>query len=183
LAVKSKNVKAKISKKSKKNTVSDKLKKQVEELNLKNENLSNEVEKFKDKNIRLLAEFENYKKRSINERKNLTKYAGESIIKDLITVLDDFSRTIESTNDDSPLLDGVKLVESKINKIFEEHGVLSFDSIGELFNPELHEALMNQETEDEEDGVILSEFTKGYKYHDKILRHAKVVVSKAKQEA
>ena len=155
----------------------------AKELNLINENLSNEVEKFKDKNIRLLAEFENYKKRSINERKNLTKYAGESIIKDLITVVDDFSRTIESTNDDSPLLDGVKLVESKINKIFEEHGILSFASIGNIFDPELHEALMNQETEDEEDGVILSEFTKGYKYHDKILRHAKVVVSKAKQEA
>ena len=183
MAVKNKNVKAKITKKTKKNTVAEKLKIQIEELTLINENLSLDVEKHKDKNIRLLAEFENYKRRSINERKNLTKYAGESIVKDLITVLDDFSRTIDSTKDDSPLLDGVKLVESKIKKIFEENRIVAFDSIGKAFDPEMHEALMNQETEDEEDGIILSEFAKGYKYHDKILRHAKVVVSKAKQEA
>ena len=73
-------------------------------------------------------------------------------------------------------------IVSKVNKIFEEHGIVSFDSIGNTFDPEIHEALMNQETEHEEDGVILSEYAKGYKYHDKILRHAKVVVSKAKQE-
>ena len=70
-----------------------------------------------------------------------------------------------------------------IHKALEENGIIAFDSIGNEFDPELHEALMSQESEEEDEGIILNEFEKGYKFHDKILRHAKVVVSKAKQEA
>ena len=119
----------------------------------------------------------------MNERKNLTKYVGESFIKELIPVIDDFSRILDSTKEKSPLLEGIKLVKSKLEKLFEENGVKSFESVGDTFDPELHEALMSQESKNKENGIVLSEFEKGYRYHDKILRHAKVVVSKAKQEA
>ncbi len=182
MAVKGKTEK-KVTKKTKKSSQVDKLKTQIEELNVELENIKNEVESYKDKNVRLLAEFDNYKRRTINERKNLTKFAGESLVKDLLPVLDDFSRTIDSIKEDGPVKDGVNLVKSKLEKTLEENGIKAFDSIGNEFDPELHEALMSQESEDKEEGIILNEFEKGYKFHDKILRHAKVVVSKAKQEA
>ena len=161
---------------AKKTLKSGELKKQLEILN-------NEFEKLKEKNIRLLAEFDNYRRRSVNERQNLSKYSAESFVKDLLPILDDFERTLHNVKDDNPLFKGVQMIKNKLEKMLEEHGIVNFDSIGEVFDPNLHEALMNQETEDEKDGVILNEFEKGYKYHDKILRHAKVVVSKAKQEA
>ena len=182
MTVKNKTVKVKAIKKSKKNNDSKNLQKQVNELNQNLEKLNEELENYKDKNVRLLAEFDNFKKRSVNERKNLTKYMGESFIKELIPVIDDFSRILDSTKEESPLLEGIKLVKSKLDKLFEENGVKSFESVGDTFDPELHEALMSQESENKKNGIVLSEFEKGYRYHDKILRHAKVVVSKAKQE-
>ena len=74
-------------------------------------------------------------------------------------------------------------MKNKLEKTFEENGIIAFESIGFQFDPELHEALMSQESDECDEGTILNEFEKGYKYHDKILRHAKVIVSKAKQEA
>jgi molecular chaperone GrpE len=183
LAVKGKTEKNKVAKKVKKNSQTEKLNIQIDELNVDVEKLNEEIESYKDKNIRLLAEFDNFKRRSIQERKNLTKFAGESLVKDLLPALDDFSRIIESIQEDSPIREGVILVKSKLEKTFEENGIISFESTGNDFDPELHEALMSQETDDSKEGIILNEFEKGYKYHDKILRHAKVVVSKAKQEA
>lgn len=168
---------------AKKTLKSGGLKKQLEILNNEFENLKTESEKLKEKNIRLLAEFDNYRRRSVNERQNLSKYSAESFVKDLLPILDDFERTLNNIKDDNPFLEGVQMIKNKLEKMLDEHGIVNFDSIGETFDPNLHEALMNQETEDAKDGIILNEFEKGYKYHDKILRHAKVVVSKAKQEA
>ena len=168
---------------SKKTSKSDALKNQIEELKQEVDNLKSESEKSKEKNIRLLAEFDNYRRRSVNERQNLSKYSAEAFVKDLLPVLDDFDRTMESVKEDNPVLEGVQMIKTKLDKILEDHGIDNFNSIGEEFDPNLHEALMNQETDDKKDGIILNEFEKGYKYHDKILRHAKVVVSKAKQEA
>ena len=180
MTVKNKTVKKKLKKKLKNNNISNKLQSKVDELNLEIEELKKEIENYKDKNVRLLAEFDNFKKRSVNERKKLTKYAGESFIKCLIPIIDDLSRTIDSTDEESPLLDGIKLVKSKMEKLLEDYGVKSFESVGNSFDPELHEALMSEESENEKEGIVLREFEKGYKYHDKILRHSKVVVSKAK---
>ena len=70
------------------------------------------------------------------------------------------------------------MVKSKLDKAFNENGITVLDSVGEVFDPDLHEALMNQESEDHDEGTIISEFEKGYKYHDRIIRHAKVVVCK-----
>ena len=183
MAQKVKAEKSKSKQKLNKNSKVDKYKSQIQDLKLELENIFSELENLKDKNVRLLAEFDNYKRRSINERKNLTKYAGESFIKGLLPIIDDFSRTIESIKEDSSLKEGVLLVKNKLEKTFEENGIMAFESIGFEFDPELHEALMSQESDECDEGTILNEFEKGYKYHDKILRHAKVIVSKAKQEA
>ena len=113
----------------------------------------------------------------------MSKYSAEEFVKDLLPVLDDFDRTLDNLKEDNPLLEGVQMIKAKLIKILEDHGIEPFISIGKEFDPNLHEALMNQETVEEKEGIILNEFEKGYKYHDKILRHAKVVVSKIKQEA
>ena len=149
---------------------------------LKNELLkqSEETQRISDKNIRLLAEFDNYKRRTREERGNLLKYGGEGLAKAILPILDDLHRTLEADGKTKArtILEGVELILSKLDKTLEEQGIVVFDSVGQDFDPELHEALMSEES-DKGDNVILKEFERGYKYNDKILRHAKVVVSKS----
>ena len=140
---------------------------------------SEETHRISDKNIRLLAEFDNYKRRTQEERGNLLKYGGEGLAKALLPILDDLHRTLETDGKTKArtILEGVELIMSKLDKTLEEQGIVVFDSIGQDFDPELHEALMGEKS-DKGDNVILKEFEKGYRYNNKILRHAKVVVSK-----
>ena len=141
---------------------------------------SEETHRISDKNIRLLAEFDNYKRRTQEERGNLLKYGGEGLAKAILPILDDLHRTLEADGKTKArtILEGVELIMSKLDKTLEEQGIVVFDSVGQDFDPELHEALMSEKS-DKGDNVILKEFEKGYKYDDKILRHAKVVVSKS----
>ena len=141
---------------------------------------SNEIERLSEKNIRLLAEFDNYKRRNQEEKSNLLKYAGEDLARALLPVLDDLHRTLEADGKTKArtILEGVELIMTKLDKTLEEQGIVPFDSVGQDFDPELHEALMSEKS-DKGDNVILKEFERGYKYDDKILRHSKVVVSKS----
>ena len=138
-----------------------------------------ESKRISEKNIRLLAEFDNYKRRTQEDRSKLLKYAGEGLAKAILPILDDFHRTLETDGKTKArtILEGVELIMSKLDKTLEEQGIVVFDSVGQDFDPELHEALISEKS-DKGDNVILREFEKGYKYNDKILRHAKVVVSK-----
>jgi len=139
-----------------------------------------EAERISDKNIRLLAEFDNYKRRTQEERSKLFKYAGEGLAKAMLPILDDLHRTLETDGKTKSrsILAGIELIRSKLDKTLEEQGIVPFDSIGQTFDPEHHEALMSEDS-DKGENVILKEFEKGYMYNDKILRHAKVVVSKS----
>ncbi|NWJ43169.1 nucleotide exchange factor GrpE [Marine Group I thaumarchaeote] len=139
-----------------------------------------ELEKKSDKNVRLLAEFDNYKRRTQEERSQLFKYAGEELAKAILPILDDLHRTLESDGKGKArtILEGIELIVAKLDKTLEDQGIVPFDSAGQDFNAELHEALMSEES-DKGENVILREFEKGYMYNDKILRHAKVVVSKS----
>ena len=132
-----------------------------------------------DKNIRLLAEFDNYKRRTQEERSNLLKYGGEELAKSLLPILDDLHRTMKTDGKTKAqtILEGVELIMLKLDKTLIDQGIIAFDSIGQDFDPDHHEALMSEDSDKGED-VILKEFEKGYMYNDKILRHAKVVVSK-----
>ena len=159
----------------------------VKSLREKNENIelklleqSEELESKSDKNIRLLAEFDNYKRRTQEERMKLFKYAGEELAKAILPILDDLHRTLESDGKGKArsILEGIELIVAKLDKTLAEQRIVPFDSVGQDFDPELHEALMSEKS-DKGDNVILKEFEKGYKYDDKILRHAKVVVSKS----
>jgi len=155
------------------------LRKKIEALEAELAKQSEELERKFDKNVRLLAEFDNYKRRTQEERTKLFKYAGEELAKAILPILDDLHRTLESDGKGKArtILEGIELIVAKLDKTLEEQGIIPFDSVGQDFDPELHEALMSEKS-DKGDNVILKEFERGYKYDDKILRHAKVVVSK-----
>ena len=155
------------------------LRKRIEALETELAKQSEELERKFDKNVRLLAEFDNYKRRTQEERTKLFKYAGEELAKAILPILDDLHRTLESDGKGKArsILEGIELIVAKLDKTLEDQGIVPFDSVGEVFDPEFHEALMSEKS-NKGDNVILKEFEKGYKYNDKILRHSKVVVSK-----
>ena len=169
--------------KTKSNTTRDSVKSLREKIEVLKSELaeqSAELELKSDKNVRLLAEFDNYKRRTQEERTKLFKYAGEELAKAILPILDDLHRTLESDGKGKArsILEGIELIVAKLDKTLEEQGIVPFDSVGQDFDADLHEALMSEKS-DKGDNVILKEFEKGYKYDDKILRHAKVVVSKS----
>ena len=145
----------------------------------KSKNKANELKKIndlKDKNISLLAEFDNYRKRISRERIASEKYEGQKIFNSIIPIIDDIDRllSIKEIKEQS-VIDGVNLIKTKFLSILKEYGVVPYDSVGELFNPEFHEAIMMKKTKKKKNTVI-DEFQKGYMYHDRVLRHAKVIV-------
>ena len=155
------------------------LRKKIEEINMELDSCKEQLGKKSDKNIRLLAEFDNYKRRSQEERSSLVKYAGKDLAYSILPILDDLNRTLKSSKEDKSqnILDGVKLIVMKLDKILEGFEIIPFESVGKSFDPDFHEALMSEKS-DEDENMIIKEFEKGYMYGDKILRHAKVVVSK-----
>jgi len=148
--------------------------------------LETEVLEFKDKLLRKAAEFENYKRRTENDQMNLLTYAAESFIKKLLPVVDDFERSlqhIEDAQDIDAIKQGIKLIYDKLMKIFQEQGVIKIDSVGKHFDVDYHEALMQRADDSVESHTVLDELEKGYTYNDKVIRHAKVIVSEEKSSA
>ena len=145
--------------------------------------LENEINVLKDKHIRLKAEFENFRKRKNKEISSLLQYDGESIIKEVLPIFDDLNRMVDSAENsnlknENSLVDGINLLKSKIDKFLELKNIEPFGIVGENLDPQIHDAMLTQKDDKKEDDVILSVFEKGYKYHDKVIRHAKVVVNK-----
>ena len=142
--------------------------------------LETELAETKDRLIRLYSEFENYKKRLIKERIEHSKYEGEEILKSILPVIDDFERAIksfETTNDTNAVKDGVNLIYNKLKRNLDQKGLKQMNSLNEPFNSDLHDAITNLPVEDpSRKGKVVDEIEKGYYYHDKVIRHAKVVV-------
>ena len=139
--------------------------------------IEQELKEYKDKNIRLLAEFNNYKKRIFEEKTHRERYEGSEIIKNFIPIIDDIDRVLNlETIKEKAVIDGINLIKNKFLSILNEQGVVSYDSLGEEFNADLHEAIMMKKVKNKSN-IIVEEFQKGYKYHDKVIRHSKVVVS------
>lgn len=153
----------------------DKLKKE-------NAELKQQAAELNDKFLRLYAEFENYKKRTQKERIENSKTAGIEIINALLPVVDDFARAMkqmDSSQNLEALQEGVKLIQQKMNAVLESRGLKQMKSLGELFNPELHEAIAEIPAADEKQkGRVVDEIECGYYLNEKIIRHARVVVGK-----
>jgi len=144
-----------------------------------------ELEETRDKLLRLAAEFENFKKRMERERSLALKYAEESIIKELLPAIDNLERALEQgkeTHNAEDLLAGVELTHKGLLTTLEKFEVASIDCVGAPFDPNHHEALAMEETDEMDPNSVLKEFQKGYTYKDRLIRPAKVVVSKKAEE-
>lgn len=145
--------------------------------------LEQEVVELKDKLLRKAAEFENFKRRTENDQISLLTYAAESFIQKLLPVIDDFERSlghIDDAEDITAIKQGLKLIYDKLMKVLDEQGVKKIDAVGNPFNVDYHEALMQRPDDSVEPHTVLEEMEKGYTYKDKVIRHAKVVVSEEK---
>lgn len=137
-----------------------------------------------DRFLRVSAEFENYKKRSSREMDEFRKFANESLIKEMLSVVDNLERAINSSNDakqaNSGLVEGVDITLKEILKIFEKFNVKPVESLKKRFDPNFHQAVMTEETDDYTEHTVINELQKGYMMHDRLLRPAMVVVSMPK---
>lgn len=144
------------------------------------EELQKQIDQYKDLLLRKAAEFDNYKRRIENETANIIKYATESLVEDVLPVVDDFERSLkhgkESTDYDA-LMKGIELIYQKLIKVLESRGVKAFETVGKEFNVDYHDALMQMPRNDLPPHTVIEEIEKGYMLNDKVIRHAKVVVS------
>lgn len=144
------------------------------------------ADEYYDRLLRTSAEFDNYKKRTTREMRDVVRYANEKLLKELLSVVDNLERAVTSAQqdnaEDDALLEGVRLTLNEIEKILERHNVQPVKALGEPFDPNFHQAMMQAESEDQPVNTVIQEMQKGYVLHDRLLRPAMVVVSKAKSE-
>jgi molecular chaperone GrpE len=157
---------------------------EIEDKEVKEEDIVAELEakvnELQDKMLRKAAEFENYKRRTENDQLNLLSFAAESFIRKILPVVDDFERSLDHISDaDSAeaIKEGIVLVYDKLLKILDEQGVQKIDSVGKPFNVDYHDALMQIKDDTVPAHTVVEEVEKGYLYKDKVIRHAKVIVS------
>jgi molecular chaperone GrpE len=168
------------SEEEKKNVAGDPL----EEIQSELETAKQEAKEAYDRFLRVSAEFENYKKRSTREMDDFRKYSNQSLIKEMLAVVDNLERALNSSNGNSSIdkcmADGVNLTLKEILKVFEKFNVKPIESIGQPFDPTFHQAMMQEETDEHPENTIITELQKGYMIHDRLLRPSMVVVAAPK---
>jgi molecular chaperone GrpE len=135
------------------------------------------IKSLEDKQLRLKAEFDNFRKRKESEISALFKYDGKNFITDFLSILDNINRGIDSYKDDNTKK-ALGLIRQDFLKKMNDKEIKEFGKVGDIFNPELHEALTTASFEDKKDDEIVEVYELGFKYKDLIIRHAKVVVNK-----
>ena len=156
---------------------------EIQQLNNKIQELQQQNENLKDQLLRKAADFENYKRRIENDIINITRFANEDLIEKLLPILDDFERFLQHSkkddNEDNPFYKGVELIYNKFVKLLELQGLKKIECVGKQFDVNLHDALLVVPTTDPNISVntVIQEVEKGYTLHDKIIRHAKVIVA------
>ena len=151
-----------------------------DDVDRKLESALKEAELFKDQLLRKAADFENYKRRIEGEMRALIENATERLILDLLPVVDDFDRFLRSSRDQrdyDALLKGVELISSKLTRILSARGLAPFESVGKPFDVQHHDALLQIPRDDVPPHTVIEEVNRGYMLNDRVLRHAKVVVS------
>jgi molecular chaperone GrpE len=135
---------------------------------------------MQDKYLRLSAEFDNYRKRTLKEKMDISKYAGEEIMKDILPIIDDFDRALkhmESSPDCEGIKEGIDLIYNKFIDYLKRQGIKEIESLNEVFNVDIHDAAAKVQVEEEErKGKVVEVLLKGYYLKDKVLRHSKVVI-------
>lgn len=140
-----------------------------------------EAKNMFDRLLRVSAEFDNYKKRCSREMEEFRKYANETILSELLVVVDNLERAIDagsrSLGKDHELLKGVEMTLKEMMRIFEKFSVKPVESVGKDFDPAFHQAVMQETSDQFPENTVVKEFQKGYMLHDRLLRPAMVAVS------
>lgn len=158
----------------------------LEDLAEKLKSKEQEAQENYDRLLRVSAEFENYKKRASREMEEFRKFSNQSLIKEMLSVVDNLELAMKSTNGhktiDKGLLDGLEMTHKKILKVFEKFNVKPISAKGQPFDPTFHEAVMQEETDEYPGNTVINELQKGYLIHDRLLRPSMVVVAKSKEK-
>ncbi len=158
----------------------------LEDLAEKLKSKEQEAQENYDRLLRISAEFENYKKRVSREMEEFRKYSNQSLIKEMLSVVDNLELAMNSTNShetiDKGLLDGLEMTHREILKVFEKFKVKPISAKGQSFDPTFHEAVMQEETDEYPDKTVINELQKGYLIHDRLLRPSMVVVASSKEK-
>jgi len=138
-----------------------------------------QAEYYKDLFLRKAAEFDNYKRRSEVETSAIIRFANEDLITAVLPVLDDLERSLKNSKDqkDSALFRGIELIYQKMLKVLDAQGVRPFETVGKKFDVHFHDALLQVPKEGVKPHTVVEEVERGYMFHDKVLRHAKVIVA------
>ena len=150
------------------------------------EKKAKEAQDLYDRLLRNHADFDNYKKRVAKELEEFRKLAVESLVERLLPVLDNFDRALshaEKDTDPKHIYDGVVMIRKLFEDALKKQGVTDIHSLGEKFDPHVHEAIAFEETEDKEEGIVVEVFQHGYKLNDRLLRPAMVKITKRKTPA
>lgn len=148
------------------------------------EDLKQQLDQMSDRYIRLMAEFDNFKKRVSRDYERLVESANEKLVGELIDVRETFERALrssESVEECKGILEGMKLIYTKFDSVLSKNGLESFAEVGEVFDPQLHDALMKMPSEKIPEGAIAEIYESGYRLNGKVIKHARVIVSSGKE--
>ena len=141
--------------------------------------LQADLDRFRDLALRSQADFENYKKRAAREKEDAVKYANSSLLQRLVSILDNFELGLaaaKTESNQSPIYSGMVLVQKQLNDLLEENGLQAIEAEGKRFDPNVHEAIAHEPGEAPE-GTVIRQARRGYRFKDRLLRPARVVVS------
>ncbi|WP_416144512.1 nucleotide exchange factor GrpE [Planococcus koreensis] len=144
------------------------------------EKLREELEAERNKYLRLMADFDNYKRRAVKDRQEAEKFRAQSVLVDLLPVLDNFERALAmgtGSEESSSLLKGVEMVQKSLLEAVKREGLEEIKSVGEAFDPNVHQAVMQEKDDSAEAGSVLMELQKGYTLKGRVLRPAMVKVN------
>lgn len=142
--------------------------------------LERQVEEHQQRALRAQADFDNFRRRTLKEKEELAQYASMKLVTELLPVLDNFERAIDASRgsgDFDALSKGVEMIFRQLGGVLEQEGLKRMETVGQPFNPEFHQAVMQVESDEHEEGTVVEELQKGYMLKDKVIRPAMVKVS------
>ena len=143
--------------------------------------LQEKVDELNDRVLRQMAEFENFRKRTEKEKSVMFEMGAKSVIEKILPVVDNFERGLATASDEDkqdPIYEGMSLIYKQLSDELDKMGVKPIEALGVEFNPEFHNAVMQEESDEFEEGIICKELQKGYTYKDSVVRHSMVAVAK-----
>ena len=157
----------------------------IEELRLKLDEKDKEIEELKERALYQQADFENFKKLKTKEKQEALRFGNETLVKELLPVIDNLERAVQhatKTEESKTITEGVELTLAGFLKVLEKFGVTRVNALGEPFDPNVHEAIAQEERSDAAPGTVVAELQKGYIMDGRLLRPAMVTVAKSREE-